>query len=42
MKFEPAQRLGAARRISVRQQQIEAKSNQGAHLIRLRLDHRAV
>ena len=42
MKFEPAQRLGAARRIGVRQQQIEAEADQRANPIRLRLDYGTV
>ena len=42
MKFETAQRLGAARRISVRQQQIESEADQRANPIRPRLDYGAV
>jgi hypothetical protein len=42
MKFEGAQCLGTARRISVRQQQIEPEPYQGASPIRLHVDHGAV
>jgi len=42
MKLEAAQRLGAARGIGVRQQQIEPEADQRANPIRLPLDHGAI